>query len=66
MAWANRNGFFYLLDRNTGEFLLAKSFYQFFCADVVFDSAFRKSLAIWLQAPPFIAVRNKFVKKHRK
>src|SRR6058998_2765297 len=25
MAWANRNGFFYLLDRNTGEFLLAKS-----------------------------------------
>src|SRR5439155_22569519 len=26
MAWANRNGFFYLLDRNTGEFLLAKSF----------------------------------------
>ena len=26
MAWANRNGFYYLLDRNTGEFLLAKAF----------------------------------------
>src|SRR5689334_16424666 len=26
MAWAARNGFFYLLDRNTGEFLLAKNF----------------------------------------
>jgi alcohol dehydrogenase (cytochrome c) len=26
MAWAARNGFYYLLDRNTGEFLLAKSF----------------------------------------
>ena len=26
MAWANRNGFFYLLDRDTGEFLLAKNF----------------------------------------
>jgi alcohol dehydrogenase (cytochrome c) len=26
MAWAARNGFFYLLDRNTGEFLFAKSF----------------------------------------
>ena len=26
MAWANRNGFFYLLDRSTGEFLLAKAF----------------------------------------
>src|SRR6185312_4831673 len=26
MAWANRNGFYYLLDRNSGEFLLAKSF----------------------------------------
>ena len=26
MAWAARNGFYYLLDRNNGEFLLAKSF----------------------------------------
>jgi alcohol dehydrogenase (cytochrome c) len=26
MAWANRNGFYYLLDRNSGEFLLAKNF----------------------------------------
>jgi alcohol dehydrogenase (cytochrome c) len=26
MAWAARNGFFYLLDRNTGEFQLAKNF----------------------------------------
>ncbi|MBM3782880.1 MAG: PQQ-dependent dehydrogenase, methanol/ethanol family [Acidobacteria bacterium] len=26
MAWPNRNGFYYLLDRATGEFLLAKSF----------------------------------------
>ena len=26
LAWANRNGFYYLLDRNTGEFLLAKPF----------------------------------------
>jgi alcohol dehydrogenase (cytochrome c) len=26
MAWAARNGFYYLLDRNTGEFLLAKAF----------------------------------------
>jgi glucose dehydrogenase len=26
MAWANRNGFFYLLDRTNGEFLLAKNF----------------------------------------
>jgi alcohol dehydrogenase (cytochrome c) len=26
MAWANRNGFYYLLDRNSGEFLLAKSY----------------------------------------
>jgi alcohol dehydrogenase (cytochrome c) len=26
MAWANRNGFFYLLDRATGEFLLGKNF----------------------------------------
>src|SRR5258708_18745732 len=26
MAWANRNGFFYLLDRDSGEFLLAKNF----------------------------------------
>jgi alcohol dehydrogenase (cytochrome c) len=26
MAWAARNGFFYLLDRNSGEFLLAKNF----------------------------------------
>ena len=26
LAWAARNGFFYLLDRNTGEFLLAKNF----------------------------------------
>jgi alcohol dehydrogenase (cytochrome c) len=26
MAWANRNGFFYLLDRDTGEFLLANNF----------------------------------------
>ena len=26
MAWAARNGFYYLLDRNTGEFLLAKGF----------------------------------------
>ncbi|HEY1343081.1 MAG TPA: PQQ-binding-like beta-propeller repeat protein [Bryobacteraceae bacterium] len=26
MAWAARNGFYYLLDRNSGEFLLAKSF----------------------------------------
>ena len=26
MAWAARNGFYYLLDRNTGEFLLAKNF----------------------------------------
>jgi alcohol dehydrogenase (cytochrome c) len=26
MAWAARNGFYYLLDRNNGKFLLAKSF----------------------------------------
>jgi alcohol dehydrogenase (cytochrome c) len=26
LAWAARNGFFYLLDRNTGEFLLARNF----------------------------------------
>ncbi len=26
MAWAARNGFYYLLDRNTGQFLLAKAF----------------------------------------
>jgi alcohol dehydrogenase (cytochrome c) len=26
MLWANRNGFFYVLDRMTGEFLLAKAF----------------------------------------
>jgi len=26
MAWANRNGFFYLLDRESGEFLLAEEF----------------------------------------
>jgi alcohol dehydrogenase (cytochrome c) len=26
LAWAARNGFYYLLDRNTGEFLLAKAF----------------------------------------
>lgn len=26
IMWANRNGFFYLLDRETGEFLLAKAF----------------------------------------
>jgi alcohol dehydrogenase (cytochrome c) len=26
MAWAARNGFYYLLDRNSGEFLLAKAF----------------------------------------
>ena len=26
MLWANRNGFFYVLDRATGEFLLGKSF----------------------------------------
>jgi alcohol dehydrogenase (cytochrome c) len=26
MAWAARNGFYYLLDRNTGEFLFAKAF----------------------------------------
>ena len=26
MAWANRNGFYYLLDRATGEFLKAKAF----------------------------------------
>jgi alcohol dehydrogenase (cytochrome c) len=26
LAWAARNGFYYLLDRNSGEFLLAKSF----------------------------------------
>lgn len=26
MAWANRNGFYYLLDRSTGEFLLGKAF----------------------------------------
>ena len=26
MAWAARNGFYYLLDRNTGEFLLARNF----------------------------------------
>jgi alcohol dehydrogenase (cytochrome c) len=26
MLWANRNGFFYVLDRATGEFLLAKNF----------------------------------------
>jgi alcohol dehydrogenase (cytochrome c) len=26
MLWANRNGIFYLLDRNTGEFLLARPF----------------------------------------
>jgi alcohol dehydrogenase (cytochrome c) len=26
LAWANRNGFFYLLDRETGEFMQAKAF----------------------------------------
>jgi alcohol dehydrogenase (cytochrome c) len=26
MAWAARNGFYYLLDRNTGKFILAKNF----------------------------------------
>ena len=26
MLWANRNGFFYVLDRTTGEFLLGKNF----------------------------------------
>ena len=26
MAWAARNGFYYLLDRNNGQFLLAKNF----------------------------------------
>src|SRR5207244_11367983 len=26
MAWANRNGFFYLLDRTNGEFLVGKAF----------------------------------------
>lgn len=26
MLWANRNGFYYVLDRTTGQFLLAKSF----------------------------------------
>src|SRR6202008_590205 len=26
MMWANRNGFFYVLDRTTGEFLLGKPF----------------------------------------
>ncbi len=26
MLWANRNGFFYVLDRTTGEFLMAKAF----------------------------------------
>ena len=26
LAWANRNGFFYLLDRTTGKFLMAKAF----------------------------------------
>jgi len=26
MAWAARNGFYYLLDRNSGEFLFAKNF----------------------------------------
>lgn len=26
MAWANRNGFYYLLDRSSGEFLLARNF----------------------------------------
>ena len=28
MLWANRNGFFYVLDRTTGEFLLGKPFIQ--------------------------------------
>ena len=28
LAWANRNGFFYLIDRNTGKFLMAKNFVQ--------------------------------------
>ena len=26
MLWANRNGFFYVLDRTTGKFLLGKNF----------------------------------------
>ena len=26
MLWANRNGFFYVLDRETGEFLRGKNF----------------------------------------
>ena len=28
MLWANRNGFFYVLDRTTGEFLLGKPFVE--------------------------------------
>ena len=28
MLWANRNGFFYVLDRSTGQFLLAKPFVE--------------------------------------
>ena len=28
MLWANRNGFFYVLDRTTGQFLLGKPFVE--------------------------------------
>ena len=35
MLWANRNGFFYVLDRTTGQFLLAKAF-----VDVTWASGF--------------------------
>ena len=28
MLWANRNGFFYVLDRTTGKFLLGKPFVE--------------------------------------
>jgi glucose dehydrogenase len=28
ILWANRNGFFYMLDRQTGQFLLGKSFVE--------------------------------------
>jgi alcohol dehydrogenase (cytochrome c) len=48
MAWAARNGFYYLLDRNTGEFLLAKNFMR-----QTWDKGFDDKLR-----PQFIPVTN--------
>jgi alcohol dehydrogenase (cytochrome c) len=38
MLWANRNGFFYVLDRATGEFLSGKPFVKVTWADGTFDA----------------------------